>query len=161
MHALTYLGFVANEDVIFHRKGDIINAELQISSFGNIHKAYTSPGWITVLRIFSLHNRHTLKKERFLVHGPMYFRIYKPSQTDIRQVTYRSKLCIFCLVHVMVQGNKVKTGLHLVTASAWHVLPTLTKPCLWRTTEERTNINMILSSVKNLESAGAMKARCI
>lgn len=57
----------------------------------------------------------------------------------------------------MVQSNEVKTGLHLVTASAWHMLPTLTEPCLWRTTETHPNINTILISLKNLESGAAMK----
>lgn len=76
MCAGTNLGLIANKDVIFHGKGDIVNAELQISSFWNIHKANTSPGWTSVLRIRSLYNCHTLEKARFLVHSPI--QIYKP-----------------------------------------------------------------------------------
>lgn len=76
MHAGTNLGFIANKDIIVHGKWDIVNAKLQVSSFWNIHKANTSPGWIAVLRIWSLHNCHTLEKARFLVHGPIH--IYEP-----------------------------------------------------------------------------------
>lgn len=58
-----YLRFIANDDVILHGVGDVVNAEFKIGTFGNIHKTNTGPRRRSVLRVRSRDNGYTLPRE--------------------------------------------------------------------------------------------------
>lgn len=100
---LWQLRFISDDNVILHRVGDVVDAELKIGTFRNVHKTNASPSRGSVLRLGSRDNRHT-----------------------------RSKLGVLSFISVVVQSDEVKTRLHLVAASAKHVLTTLTLTRFWR-----------------------------
>jgi hypothetical protein len=57
------LRLVADEDVVLHGVGDVVNGELQVGPLGNVDKTYPCPGGATVLRARSLHYCQTLEEE--------------------------------------------------------------------------------------------------
>lgn len=68
------------------------------------------------------------------------FKYSKTSTDGNNEDTYRSKLGVLSFISVVVQSDEVKTRLHLVAASAKHVLTTLTLTRFWRATGKIHNV---------------------
>lgn len=63
----SHLRFISDDNVILHRVGDVVDAELKIGTFRNVHKTNASPSRGSVLRLGSRDNRHTLPTERWYI----------------------------------------------------------------------------------------------
>ena len=62
LNASSYLRFVADEDVVLHRVGDVVHGELQVTLLRDINQTHTCPGGAAVQRVGPRDHRHLLEK---------------------------------------------------------------------------------------------------
>ena len=61
---LTHLGLVADEDVVLHGVGDVVDGELQERPLGHVDEPHARPGGAAVLGVWPLDHRHSLERWR-------------------------------------------------------------------------------------------------
>lgn len=58
----SYLRLITNQDVVLYGVRDVVYSELEEGPLGNVGQADTCPGGTTVLRVWPLVHRHSLKR---------------------------------------------------------------------------------------------------